>query len=50
MRGSDAVMVTAQPKQSASTTFTPQTAGTYTFVCTMPGHEQSGMVGMLVVT
>ena len=47
--GSDAPMVTARPKQSASTTFTPQTAGTFKFVCTMPGHEQSGMVGTLVV-
>jgi plastocyanin len=47
--GSDALMVTAQPKQSASTTFTPQTPGTYKFVCTVLGHEAAGMVGTVVV-
>jgi len=47
--GDETILVTAQPKQSASKTFTPQTAGTYKIVCTVPGHEQAGMVATLVV-
>jgi uncharacterized cupredoxin-like copper-binding protein len=47
--GSELVQVTAQPKQSASKTFTPQTAGTYKIICNIPGHEQAGMVAQLVV-
>jgi nitrite reductase (NO-forming) len=30
-------------------TFTLQTAGTYRFVCSEPGHEAAGMVGQLIV-
>jgi len=47
--GNDTIVVAVQPKQSASRTFTPQTAGTYKVVCTVPGHEQAGMVATLVV-
>lgn len=47
--GDETIVVTAQPKQSASKTFTPQTPGTYRIVCTVAGHEQAGMVATLVV-
>ena len=42
-------MVTADPGKTASGTFTPTKAGTFKVVCTQPAHEQSGMVGQLVV-
>jgi len=35
---------------TGTVTFTPQTAGTYTFYCSVPGHKQAGMVGTLTVT
>ncbi|MEW5987131.1 MAG: plastocyanin/azurin family copper-binding protein [Chloroflexota bacterium] len=34
---------------SKSITFTAPAAGTYTFVCTVPGHAAGGMVGTLTV-
>ena len=48
--GTETILVTARPRQSASTTFTPQTPGTYKVICSVPGHEQAGMVGTLIVT
>lgn len=40
----------AGPGEVVEVTFTvPSTAGKYPFVCTFPGHFQSGMKGMLVV-
>ena len=47
--GNETILVTAQPKQSGSRTFTPQTPGTYKVICNVPGHEQAGMVATLVV-
>ena len=35
---------------SAAFTVNNLAAGSYTFVCTQPGHEQSGMKGTLTVT
>jgi uncharacterized cupredoxin-like copper-binding protein len=43
------VTATAQPGQKATVTFTVPRPGTYTFVCSQPGHEQAGMKGTLVV-
>ena len=31
-------------------TFTPTTAGTYTFYCDVPGHKAAGMTGTFTVT
>jgi nitrite reductase (NO-forming) len=33
-----------------SVTFTPGTAGTYTFYCDLPGHKAAGMTGTFTVT
>lgn len=35
--------------QSDTVTFTAPDAGTYQFVCTVPGHAAAGMVGTLTV-
>ncbi len=44
------VQVAAQPGQKAtSQPFTIATPGTYTFVCSQPGHAAAGMQGKLVV-
>lgn len=39
----------SQAGQTASIKFTAEKAGTYQFVCTLPGHQQAGMRGQLVV-
>lgn len=44
-----AVHVAAEPGQTAAIEFTPTKAGTYEFLCTVPGHATAGMVGTLVV-
>lgn len=41
--------VHAVPGKTAERTFTPETSGTYTFYCTIPGHKEGGMVGSLTV-
>lgn len=35
--------------QSGMVTFTPTKPGTYDFFCTVPGHKETGMHGLLVV-
>jgi plastocyanin len=47
--GDETFQLDARPGQTASKTFTPTTPGTYTVVCTIPGHEQAGMKGTLIV-
>ncbi|MDQ6622157.1 MAG: plastocyanin/azurin family copper-binding protein [Verrucomicrobiota bacterium] len=38
------------PKESGKTSFTaPSTPGSYPFLCSFPGHYQSGMKGVLIV-
>lgn len=39
----------AQPKSSSSLTFTPLKKGNYEFYCTIPGHKEAGMTGIVVV-
>lgn len=41
--------VAAAMGQSATVEFTPTKAGSYDFACTVPGHKEAGMVGVLVV-
>lgn len=43
------VQVDARPGQTIARTFIAPAPGTYRVVCTVPGHEQVGMVGSLVV-
>jgi uncharacterized cupredoxin-like copper-binding protein len=35
--------------QTGRVEFTPSRSGTFSFVCTEPGHQQAGMVGQLIV-
>lgn len=39
----------AEPKETQSIRFTPTTTGSFEFICTVPGHKESGMVGKIVV-
>lgn len=48
--GSDGdVHAHAMPGKTDSITFTPDDAGTYQFICTIPGHREAGMTGTFVV-
>jgi uncharacterized cupredoxin-like copper-binding protein len=38
------------PKQTATLKYTFKTAGTYEYLCTVPGHAAGGMKGLLKVT
>lgn len=40
---------TIQGGKTAELTFTPEKAGTYRFICSVPGHAQAGMHGKLIV-
>lgn len=50
MSETKAVAVHAQAKKTASIKFMADMPGTYEVVCTVPGHEQSGMVARLIVS
>jgi uncharacterized cupredoxin-like copper-binding protein len=43
------VKITAAPGQTASATFTIDKPGSYTYVCSQPGHQEAGMKGTLNV-
>jgi Cu+-exporting ATPase len=43
------VEVAARPGQTASVRFRIDEPGTYMFECTVPGHAEAGMTGMLIV-
>jgi len=45
----DVATETIGPGKSVTVRFTPDNAGTFSFLCTVPGHEQAGMVGDLTV-
>ncbi len=40
---------TIQPGEKTVLTFTPMKTGTFTFVCTVPGHADKGMTGKITV-
>jgi uncharacterized cupredoxin-like copper-binding protein len=40
---------TAQAGQKASVTFIIAKPGTYSYICSQPGHEQAGMKGTLTI-
>lgn len=43
------IHVVVQPGQQVTTGLQPTAAGTYPFLCTVPGHAQAGMRGAIVV-
>ena len=43
------VHIHAKPGETAKQTITPQKAGSYEYLCTLPGHKEAGMKGTLVV-
>jgi len=47
-RGGGSPMI--QPGQTATFTANFATAGKYTFICTVEGHQEAGMIGVLTVT
>lgn len=48
--GTSEVHVAAMPGEHGEITFTPEQPGRYTIVCTVTGHKEAGMMGMLTVT
>ena len=48
--GARATEVSIPPLGRAETTITFEEAGTYAYICHLPGHEAYGMVGTLTVT
>jgi nitrite reductase (NO-forming) len=40
---------TIQPGEQTKVTFTPSQTGTFSFMCTVPGHADRGMVGTIIV-
>lgn len=47
--GLDVEMTSVQTDGTTRHTFTPETAGTFSFYCAVPGHKQAGMKGTLKV-
>jgi len=43
------IHMAAAPGGSSTIEFTPSTTGEYEFYCTVAGHKEAGMAGMLVV-
>lgn len=43
------IHVAAMPGERGEVRFTAERAGRYTVVCTVPGHKEAGMMGMLTV-
>lgn len=40
----------ARPGQTATLEFTPTAKGSYEYICTIPGHKEGGMKGVINVT
>jgi len=47
--GLEAETETIQAGNTTTVKVTPQSPGTYRFICTVPGHAEAGMEGRLVV-
>ena len=45
----DGVGTKAMPGETNGANFTAPPAGAYVFLCTVPGHQEAGMVGKLIV-
>ena len=48
-KAANTLKVVAKPGQSATLEFTPTAAGTFEYVCTIPGHKEAGMKGTINV-
>ncbi|MFC5591649.1 plastocyanin/azurin family copper-binding protein [Sporosarcina soli] len=48
--GNNVIHLHASPKSTETLTFTPTESGVYEFICTVPGHKESGMVGKFIVS
>lgn len=46
----DSIHLHAKPGEKQTITFTPKERGVYRYVCTIPGHKESGMFGTLKVS
>lgn len=46
---SSEIHIHSQPSQQETITFIPEESGTFKFICTIPGHKESGMSGELKV-
>ncbi len=46
---SNMIHLHAEPQTTSEATFTINESGTYSFYCSIPGHRESGMVGLFVV-
>jgi len=44
-----ALKVAAKPGQTATLEFTPTAKGSYEYICTIPGHKEAGMKGVITV-
>jgi plastocyanin len=47
--GKEIVKLTAKPGATEAQSFTAPSAGTYDYICDVPGHKESGMHGTLTV-
>jgi plastocyanin len=44
-----ALKIIAKPGQTTTVEFTPTAAGTFEYICTIPGHKEAGMKGTINV-
>ena len=47
--GGDEIVGHAKPKQTVTVRFTPLATGDFEIFCSLPGHREGGMVGVLTV-
>jgi uncharacterized cupredoxin-like copper-binding protein len=49
-RGKDEIVGHVKPGDAVTIRFTPTQRGQYGFFCSLPGHKEGGMIGVLTVT